>query len=135
MVNAGSRNNLFSFVYLDDLVEAVFTALRHPAVTGKAYFICENSVYSWTTFIALLAEGMKVRMPLMLDAPAPFLIAAGWISEIATRIAGRPPVFNRDKAREGATGNWTCLSTAWEKDTGWKGWTPLKEGIRLTFGG
>lgn len=134
MVNAGSRNNLFSFVYLDDLVEAVFTALRHPAVTSKAYFICENSVYSWRTFITLLAEGMRVKMPLMIDAPAPVLIAVGWLSEITTRLAGKPPLFNRDKAREGSVGNWTCLSTAWEKDTGWKGWTPLKEGIRLTFG-
>jgi nucleoside-diphosphate-sugar epimerase len=133
MINAGASDGAFSFVYVEDLIAAVITALENPATDGQTYYICENRAYPWRGFIELLAKAMKVRMPYMLDLPKYLLGALGLIYEVVSWLGGAEPVFNRDKAREGAAGNWTASSAKWERDTGWKAWTPLEEGIKKTF--
>lgn len=133
MVNAGSKDGRFSFIYLEDLVSAMITAIENPATDGKTYYVSENRTYAWRTFIALLAGAMKVKPPSMLDMPASALHALGCIYELVSWLGGAEPVFNRDKAKEGAAGNWTANPAQWERDTAWSGWTSLEEGIRKTF--
>ena len=133
MANAGSGEALFSFIYIDDLVRTLFTALETGALNGKTYYICENKTYRWKQFIALLAKAMGVKMPLMITLPPSALYGVGWLYEIISKLTGTAPVFNRDKAREGAAPNWTASSSAWEKDTAWQGWTSLEEGIKTSF--
>lgn len=132
MVNAGASGS-FSFVYVDDLVAAVITALENPVTDGNTYYICENKAYPWKEFIAMLARAMGVKMPFMLDLPGPLLGALGLAYEAVSWLGGAEPVFNRDKAREGAEPNWVASSSKWERDTGWKGWTSLEDGIKKTF--
>ena len=133
MVNAGSKDGKFSFIYLEDLVAALITAIENPVTDGKTYYVSENRTYDWKVFISLLAEAMKVKPPFMLAMPAPALYALGWAYEVVSRLIGADPVLNRDKAREGAAANWTANPTKWEQDTAWPGWTPLETGIRKTF--
>ena len=133
MVNAGSSEGAFSFVYVDDLTAAIITAMEHPATDGQTYYICENRTYPWRVFIGLLADAMKVKMPRMLDLPKSLLYALGLAYEAVSWVGGAEPVLNRDKATEGAAGNWTASSSKWESDTGWKNWTSLEDGIKKTF--
>jgi uncharacterized protein YceK len=76
---------------------------------------------------------MKVKMPIMLDLPKGPLCVLGLIYEAVSWLGGAEPIFNLDKAKEGAAGNWTATSSKWERDTGWKAWTGLEEGIKRTF--
>ena len=133
MVNAGSSEGTFSFIHVNDLTTAVITAMEEPATDGQTYYVCENRTYAWRAFIGLLAGAMKVKMPLMLDLPKNLLSALGLAYEAVSWLGGAEPVFNRDKAKEGAAGNWTASSAKWERDTGWKTWTGLEEGIKKTF--
>jgi len=133
MVNAGSSEGAFSFIYVDDLTAAIITALENPATDGQTYYVCENRTYVWRGFIALLAAAMKVRMPYMLSLPGNLLWVLGLVYEGVSRLGGAEPVLNRDKAREGAAGSWTASSSKWERDTGGKTWTTLEEGIKKTF--
>lgn len=133
MVNAGSSDGAFSFIHVDDLTAAVITAMENPATDGQTYYVCENRTYPWHTFIGLLAGAMKVKMPFMLDLPKSLLSALGLVYEAVSWLGGAEPVFNRDKAKEGAAGNWTATSSKWERDTGRKAWTGLEEGIKKTF--
>ena len=133
MVNAGSSEGAFSFVYVDDLTAAIITAMENPATDGQTYYICENRTYPWRVFIGLLAGAMKVKMPRMLDLPKSLLYALGLAYEAVSWVGRAEPVLNRDKATEGAAGNWTASSSKWERDTGWKAWTSLENGIKKTF--
>ena len=133
MVNAGPSEGAFSFIYIDDLTAAIITAMEEPATDGQTYYVCENRAYAWRVFIGLLAGAMKVKMPRMLDLPKSLLYALGAVYEAVSWLGGAEPVFNRDKAKEGAAGNWTASSAKWERDTGWKSWTGLEEGIKKTF--
>ncbi len=133
MVNAGSSDGAFSFIHVDDLTAAIITAMEDPATDGQTYYVCENRTYAWHTFIELLAGAMKVKMPFMLDLPKSLLSALGLVYEAVSLVGGEEPVFNRDKAKEGAAANWIANSSKWERDTGRQTWTGLEEGIKKTF--
>lgn len=133
MVNAGSAGGRFSFVYLDDLVNAIVSALYSNLFDGGTFYICENRAYAWKDFIGMLAKGMGVKMPFMLSLPAWAVYAVGWLYETVTAITGAEPMMNRDKAREASAPNWTASPALWEKTSGASEWTPLPEGIKKTF--
>ena len=133
MVNAGSAGGRFSFVYLDDLVAAIISALETDKFDGGTFYVCESRSYAWQEFIALLAAGMGVKMPVLLTLPPWAVYAVGWLYETVTALAGAEPVMNRDKAREAAAPNWTASPALWEKAAGAAKWTPLEEGIKKTF--
>ena len=133
MVNAGSAGGRFSFVYLDDLVAAIISALETDKFDGGTFYVCESRSYAWQEFIALLAAGMGVKMPVLLTLPPWAVYAVGWLYETVTALAGAEPVMNRDKAREAAAPNWTASPALWEKTAGAAGWTPLEAGIKKTF--
>lgn len=133
MVNAGSAGGRFSFVYIDDLVAAIIAALETPSFDGGCFYVCEERSYAWREFITMLAQGMGVKMPLMLSLPPAAVYAVGWLYEAVTRLTGAEPVMNRDKAREAAAPNWTASPALWEKASGRAAWTPLAEGIKKTF--
>ncbi|MDD5210470.1 MAG: NAD-dependent epimerase/dehydratase family protein [Elusimicrobiales bacterium] len=133
MVNAGSAGGRFSFVYLDDLVNAIISALYSNIFDGGTFYVCENRSYAWKDFIAMLAKGMGVKMPFMLSLPAWAVYAVGWLYETVTAITGAEPMMNRDKAREASAPNWTASPALWEKTSGSTAWTPLEEGIKKTF--
>lgn len=133
MVNAGSALGRFSFIYLDDLVRAMIDTLETDKFDGGTFYVCENRSYAWREFIALLAAGMGVKMPLLLSLPPWAVYAVGWLYEAVSALGGAVPVMNRDKAREAAAPNWTASPALWEKTSGWNNWTPLEEGIRRTF--
>ncbi len=134
MVNAGSAGGRFSFVYLDDLVGAIVSALATAKFDGGTFYVCENRAYAWKDFIAMLAAGMGVKMPFMLSLPPWAVYAVGWLYEAVTALSGAEPMMNRDKAREASAPNWTASPALWEKTSGSSGWTPLEEGIKKTFG-
>ena len=133
MVNAGTAGGRFSFVYLDDLVAAIISALETDRFNGGTFYVCESRSYAWKEFIALLAAGMGVKMPMLLTLPPWAVYAVGWLYETVTALAGAEPVMNRDKAREAAAPNWTASPALWEKTAGAAGWTPLEAGIKKTF--
>ena len=133
MVNAGSAGGRFSFIYLDDLVNAIISALETNKFNGGTFYVCENRSYAWKEFIAILAAGMGVKMPLMLSLPPWAIYTVGWLYEAVTAVTGAEPVMNRDKAREAAAPNWTASPALWDKTSGSSKWTPLEEGIKRTF--
>lgn len=133
MVNAGSAGGRFSFIYLEDLVQAIAAALETEKFDGGTFYVCEPRHYAWTEFIALLAGGMGVKMPFMLSLPPCAVYAVGWVYETVTALTGADPVMNRDKAREAAAPNWTASPALWERTAGSSAWTPLEEGIKKTF--
>ncbi|MCK5358500.1 MAG: NAD-dependent epimerase/dehydratase family protein [Elusimicrobiales bacterium] len=133
MINAGGKDAFFSFIFLEDLIEVIKTAVENHNVLGKTYYVCENSVYNWKTFIQLMSEAMRVKMPIMITMPGPLVYLMGYIYEFTSGLMGKAPLFNRDKAKESNAGNWIAYSGRWEKDTNWEGWTPLKEGLKRSF--
>ena len=133
MINMCAGEVLFSFTYIDDLVDSLVEAEKNPALSGREYFICEEKAYPWTSFIATLAKAMGTPMPKLLTlSPGPMRVA-GVIYQTFASVFGFEPAFNVDKAREACAGNWIASPKRWMQDTGRSSWTPLEEGVRKTF--
>jgi len=135
MLNPGAagRESFFSFIFLDDLVKVLRTAVDDKNVAGKTYYVCEDMTYTWSFFVKQIAFAMDRKMPFMIKTSRSKTLSLGRIYETFAKLAGITPVFNLDKAKEACAGHWTASPKKWMADTGQAGWTPLPEGIKATF--
>ena len=132
MVNT-SGNGYFSFVYVGDLVEALWTAYQRPDTNHETYFISEPTTYSWNYFISHMAKAMHVRNPFMPKAPIWMMKTAAWIYERCAKFTGTLPALNYDKVTEAIIpGHWICSSEKWQTLTGQE-FTPLEKGLEQSF--
>jgi nucleoside-diphosphate-sugar epimerase len=124
----GNRDRWFSAVYVDDLVRAVLGAAESDGAKGKGYFVCDGHPITWGEFQdhIVRASGRRVRT---IDLPGALVDVAAFFGELATRVDGKPRLFNRQKARMGAQEAWTGRSDAIEADTGWAPEVQVPEGV------
>ncbi len=132
MVNT-SGNGYFSFVYVGDLVEALWQAFTRPDTKGQTYFVCEENIYTWDYFITHMALAMHVRKPFMPKAPIWLMRLAACSYELVARVTGITPALNYDKVAEAViAGHWICSSKKWRTLTGQK-FTSLQKGLEQSF--
>lgn len=132
MVNT-SGDGYFSFVYVADLVEALWQAYTLAQTNRQTYFVCEPAVYSWDYFITHMAQAMRVRKPFMPKAPVWLMRVAAWLYEGVAKLTGTQPALNYDKVSEAViAGHWVCSSEKWRRLTGQE-FTPLKKGLEQSF--
>lgn len=132
MVNASGKG-YFSFVYVEDLVEALYQAYIRPETDRQTYFIAEPNVYKWNYFISQMAQAMHVRKPFMPSVPVWVMRLTAFGYEVVSRVTGIQPALNYDKVAEASIpGHWICSSEKWIKLTGQQ-FTPLKKGLEQSF--
>ena len=132
MINT-SGNGYFSFVHVNDLVEALWQTFIRPETAGQTYFISEPEVYSWDYFITEMARAMHCRKPFMPSAPKWLMHVAAFTYETIARITGAQPALNYDKVTEASIpGHWICSSKKWINLTN-QSFTPLTEGLKKSF--
>ena len=132
MVNT-SGNGYFSFVYIGDLVEALYQAYVRPDTNRQTYFVAEPDIYPWDYFITHMAKAMHVHKPFMPKAPVWMLRLAARIYEKCAKLTGTQPALNYDKVAEAIIpGHWICSSQKWIDLTGQE-FTPLEKGLEQSF--
>ena len=132
MVNT-SGNGYFSFVYVADLVEALWQAYGRADTNREIYFVSEPEVYSWDYFITQMAKAMHTRKPFMPKAPVWLMHVAAWIYEGCAKLSATQPALNYDKVAEAVIpGHWICSSEKWRKLTG-QTFTSLEKGLEQSF--
>ncbi len=133
MVNTSNTNASFSFIYVDDLIVALTTALTNLLAEGQTYFVCEEKTYTWTYFIEAMARSMGRKKPFMINAPKWLMKFAAFMYETLARIFGFEPALNYDKIKEAdIPGHWICTSAKWTELTGQR-FTPLEKGLEQSF--
>lgn len=133
MVNTSSAEMFFNFVYVEDLVKALYTASQTPQADGEIYFVCEPTSYSWQYFINTMAAAMDKPRPIMLNLPYSILEFAAFTYETIAKIFKITPALNYDKIKEAAIkGHWVCRCNKWIALTGQQ-FTPLEQGLKKSF--
>jgi nucleoside-diphosphate-sugar epimerase len=119
-------------VYVDDCVRAIVAAAHSDATRSEGYFICDGVPITWGTFQQAVvdASGRKVRT---MNLPELLVGVAAVAGEIATKVDGKPRLFNRQKAKMGAQEAWTCRHDAARRDFGYQPEVALDRGVRLTL--
>ena len=127
--SVGMRKQLLSFIYVQDLVDAMFEALD-KAPTGKTYLIAEDRSYTQKEFrqIAATELGKKVVIPMCMPIWAVYIVSV--IAEKWGVIRMKPSTLNRDKFNIMKQRNWSVDISEARKDFGFAPKVDLKEGVK-----
>ena len=136
----GYQRQDITFVYVQDVVQAVFLALDH-GMNGRKYFLSDGEVYQSTTFSDLIRKELGNPWMLRIKAPIWVLRIVTFFGEYIGRMTGKMSALNNDKYNILKQRNWRCdiepacdelgyhphykladgvkLAVAWYKKNGW----------------
>ena len=126
----GFRRQDITFVYVSDVVQAVFLALEKPGVEGRKYFLSDGEVYQSTTFSNLIHEELGRPWWIRITAPVWVLRIITLCGEYVSRMTGKASVLNNDKFNILRQRNWRCDIQPAISELGYRPTVKLPEGVR-----
>lgn len=128
----GFRKQMLTFVYVEDLVGAIFDALRSEHTLKKKYIISEPRAYTQREFRRIVAGLLGGRLVIPLRLPLWVVYAASAVAERWGTLKGKPSTLNRDKFKIMKQRNWNCDVSDAVADFGFVSRFSLEEGMRRT---
>ncbi len=125
----GFRPQEITFIYVKDLVEAAFLALR-KGERGAAYFLTDGATYSSRAFSDLLQAEMGVRHVLHVTAPLWVLRVVCFVAERMARLRGTLSTLNMDKYNILKQRDWNCDISPARRDLGYAPRYDLARGVK-----
>lgn len=129
---AGYRQQDITFVYVEDVVQAVFLALDHGR-SGRKYFLSDGEVYSSTDFSNLIRRALGNPWMLRIKAPLWVLRLVTWCGEWRAQLTGKITALNNDKYNILCQRNWRCDIEPAMDELGYHPHYRLRRGVKLTI--
>lgn len=130
--SVGYKPQYLTFVYVLDVVQAVFLALDH-GTCGRKYFLSDGNVYQSRTFSDLIRKELGNPWLIRIKAPIWVLRVVTWCGEYIGRITGKVSALNNDKYNIMRQRNWRCDITPATFELGYHPQYPLERGVKLTI--
>ena len=127
----GYKQQDITFVYVSDVVQAVFLALDHGK-TGSKYFLSDGEVYQSRAFSDYLHQELGGKWLLRIKAPIWVLRIVTFCGEYWGRLTGKVTALNNDKYHIMRQRNWRCDIQPAIKQLGYQPHVKLQEGVRLS---
>lgn len=128
-VGAGFKSQHLTFIYVKDLVDAVYLALE-SSVRNKGYFVADGDVYTDKEYTALVKKVLEKKYVLSLKVPLSVLKVISVISEEISKFTKKTSTLNRDKYKIMKQRNWECDITPLVQDLGFSPKYNLERGLR-----
>ena len=128
----GYKRQDITFVYVDDVVQAVFLALD-KGETGRKYFLSDGEVYQSTSFSNLIHEELGRPWWIRIKAPVWVLRIITFCGEYVGRMTGKVTALNNDKYNILRQRNWRCDIQPAIRELGYQPTVKLEEGVKRTI--
>ena len=128
----GYQRQDITFVYVQDVVQAVFLALDH-GMNGRKYFLSDGEVYQSTTFSDLIRKELGNPWMLRIKAPIWVLRIVTFFGEYIGRMTGKMSALNNDKYNILKQRNWRCDIEPAIDELGYHPHYPLERGVKLAI--
>ena len=128
----GYRQQDITFVYVQDVVQAVFLACDHGQ-TGRCYFLSDGEVYQSSTFSNLIRKELGNPWWIRITAPIWVLRIVTWVGDKVGHITGKISALNNDKYHILKQRNWRCDIEPARRELGYNPEYNLKRGVPLTI--
>lgn len=128
----GYRRQMLTFIYVEDLVEAMYLAIESPNTTHKKYIISEPRSYTQKEFRSIVAKALGGRWVIPVRLPMWAVYIASVVAEKWGVLTLKPSTLNRDKFKIMKQRNWSCTTDDAERDFGFRAKTSLVDGIDET---
>lgn len=106
-LRVGLQPQKLSFIYIKDLIDAIFLSLESKEV-DKTYLISDGNTYTDDEFANILKRLLNKKLTLNLRIPLWIVKLISICSEHIGRITKKPQTLNRDKYYTLKQRNWTC---------------------------
>lgn len=103
----GFKRQDLTFIYVRDLVQAVFLAIEH-GVRQRAYFVSDGNVYFSRTFSDLIQKELGNPWVIHIKCPLFILKVVSLLAEFSARCLGKVSTLNADKYKIMKQRNWQC---------------------------
>jgi nucleoside-diphosphate-sugar epimerase len=128
----GYKRQDITFVYVKDVVQAVFLALE-KGENGRRYFLSDGQVYQSTTFSNLIHEELGRPWWIRITAPVWVLRIVTFFGEHIGRMTGKVTALNNDKYNILKQRNWRCDIQPAIDELGFQPKVQLAEGVKETI--
>ena len=129
----GYQPQEITFVYMMDVVQAVYKCLDAPAAVGKGYFLSDGEVYNSRRFSDLLQQYLGNPWVLHIKAPLWLLRIICWVSTRVSHVTGKMNALNDDKYHILSQRNWQCDIEPAKQDFGYQPQWKLEQGVPATI--
>ncbi len=130
--SVGFKRQDITFVYVQDVVQAVFLAIDHGK-TGRKYFLSDGEVYQSSTFSDLLHEELGRPWWIRIKAPVWVLRVITFFGDILGKMTGKMIVLNNDKFNILKQRNWRCDIEPAVKELDFHPEYNLERGVKLSI--
>lgn len=127
----GFRKQMLTFIYVDDLVNAMFDALE-AGVENRKYIISENRAYTQKEFRDIVARELGVKWVIPVKLPIWAVWTASAVAEKFAKWRCSTSTLNRDKFKIMRQRNWNADISDAVAEFGFNPRIDLHEGIRRT---
>ncbi|MCM1483766.1 MAG: NAD(P)-dependent oxidoreductase [Muribaculaceae bacterium] len=128
----GYRRQMLTFIYVEDLVRAMYDALAVPATLRRKYIISEERAYSQKEFRAIVSSELGGKWVIPVKLPLWMAYVASVVAEKYGVAKMKPSTLNRDKFKIMKQRNWTCDVSDAQRDFGFRTRFSLEDGVRAT---
>ena len=128
----GYKQQDITFVYVTDVVQAVFLALE-KGKTGRKYFLSDGEVYQSSTFSDLIRRELGNPWWIRITAPIWLLRIITFFGEFAGHLTGQVTALNNDKYNIMRQRNWRCDIKPARQELGYEPKVKLEEGVRRSI--
>lgn len=129
--SVGYKPQDLTFVYVEDVVQAVFLAIERGR-NGRKYFLSDGRVYSSRTFSDLIHRELGRPWLLRVKAPIWVLRVVTFFGEYVGRMTGQISALNNDKYDIMRQRNWRCDIRPAIEELGYRPQYDLERGVKLT---
>ena len=128
----GFKRQDITFVYVTDVVQAVFLALE-KGQAGRRYFLSDGEVYQSSTFSNLIRQELGNPWWIRITAPLWVLRIVTFFGEWIGRTTGKVTALNNDKYRIMRQRNWRCDILSARQELGYEPQVKLAEGVKRSI--
>ncbi len=128
---AGFKPQVITFVYVRDLVAAIFAAIgKGDVANGKIYHVSDGCNYSSRAFSDLIQQELDIKGVLHITAPLWFLRAVCSVGNSISLMTKKIGTLNNDKYKILCQRNWQCDISPLQRDLGFKPEWQLERGVK-----
>jgi len=131
-VGAGYKPQHLTFIYVKDLVDAVFLALESP-LRNTHYFVADGDVYTDKEYTRLVKEIVGRKNVVNIKVPLWLLKVVSGVAEDISKITKKPSTLNRDKYKIMKQRNWECDIQPLVNDLNFSAKYNLRAGLQESY--
>ena len=130
--SVGFRRQDLTFVYVKDIVQAVFLGIEKQ-ISRRSYFLADGNVYRSRTFSDLIRKELGNPFVIRVKCPLFVLKVVSLLAEFWAMRCNKPSTLNSDKYKIMKQRNWQCDIAPAVKELGFAPEYDLEKGVKETI--